>query len=83
MLTEFNFIQSKANYSLFTKTTLASFIALLVYIDNIIILMSFNDSYGTKVQDFLSTKFKIRILGSLKYFLSMEVARSQKGIQIC
>lgn len=80
-LREFGFTQSKADYSLFTKNILASFTALLVYVDDII-LMSSNASSSTEVCDFLVTKFKIKTLGSLKYILNMEVVCSKKGIQI-
>ncbi|KAL8112007.1 hypothetical protein AgCh_019640 [Apium graveolens] len=34
------------------------------------------------VKDFLATKFKIKDLGALKYFLGLEVARSTSGIYI-
>lgn len=32
---------------------------------------------------FLSSRFKLKDLGPLKYFLSIEVARSHKGVSIC
>lgn len=32
---------------------------------------------------FLDQKFKLKELGSLKYFLGLEVARSNQGISIC
>ncbi|KAF5458162.1 hypothetical protein F2P56_022217 [Juglans regia] len=81
-LAEFGFIQSKLDYSLFTKHTHTSFVALLVYVDNII-LMSSGVASREAVKHFLETKFKIKTLGSLKYFLGMEIAQSQHGIQLC
>jgi hypothetical protein len=39
-LLEFQFIQSKADYTLFTRTQGSSFIALLVYVDDIVIASS-------------------------------------------
>ncbi|XP_042973211.1 uncharacterized mitochondrial protein AtMg00810-like [Carya illinoinensis] len=74
--------QSKSDYSLFIKHTTSSFTALLVYIDDIIV-MSLNHTSTDEVKKLLSTKFKIKNLGSLKYFLGMEIARSKNGIQIC
>ncbi|XP_042964688.1 uncharacterized mitochondrial protein AtMg00810-like [Carya illinoinensis] len=56
--------------------------ALLVYIDDIV-LLSLDSTSTTAVKKFLETKFKIKDLGSLKYFLGMEVGRSKKGIQLC
>ena len=34
----------------------------------------------SQLQDYLATEFKIKDLGELKYFLRIEVARSQQGI---
>ncbi|KAF5472623.1 hypothetical protein F2P56_009325 [Juglans regia] len=74
--------QSKVDYSLFTRSNGASFIALLVYVDDI--LIASNDSHVIDdLKLLLDTKFKLKDLGQLKYFLGLEVARSPKGISLC
>ncbi|CAN1263655.1 Retrovirus-related Pol polyprotein from transposon TNT 1-94 [Linum perenne] len=85
-LTEFllgsGYSQSKCDYSLFTKSVNGLFIAVLVYVDDIIIT-------GTDLPTIQSLKtqldkaFTIKDLGSLKYFLGLEIARSSKGISVC
>ena len=80
-LLNFGFIQSKADYSLFTHTKGASFTALLVYVDDI--LLTGNDpSCIADLKQLLDTKFGLKDLGLLKYFLGLEVARSAKGISL-
>lgn len=54
----------------------------LIYVDDII-LMSSDVTSWEAVKCFLETKFKLKTLGVLKYFLGMEIAWSQHGIQIC
>ncbi|XP_072950413.1 uncharacterized protein [Typha angustifolia] len=73
------FHQSKSDYSLFTKGSGTNFIALLVYVDDIIITGS-NPQAITSLKEFLNTHFKFKDLGKLKYFLGLEIARSAKGI---
>ncbi|GJW90367.1 ribonuclease H-like domain-containing protein [Tanacetum coccineum] len=70
---------SKSDYSLFTKTDHNSFIALLVYVDDIIIT---GNDVGKieKFKAYLNTKFKIKDLGKLKYFLGIEVIDTDKGL---
>lgn len=79
---EFGFVQSKDDYSLFTKTTSTSFTALLVYVNDII-LLSLDASSNATMKQFWKSKFKIKDIGSLKYFIGIEVRRSNKGIQPC
>ncbi|XP_042974819.1 uncharacterized mitochondrial protein AtMg00810-like [Carya illinoinensis] len=67
--------QFKANYSRFTKAEGSSFIALLIYIDDI--LIASNDMKSIELlKSLLNEKFKLKDLGNLKYFLGLEVAQS-------
>ena len=56
--------------------------ALLVYVDDVLIASNDKD----KVDQFkvlLDQKFKLKDLGDLKFFLGLEVARTNKGIVLC
>ncbi|RVW99485.1 Retrovirus-related Pol polyprotein from transposon RE1 [Vitis vinifera] len=75
------FVQSKADYSLFTCRKGKSFTALLIYVDDI--LITGNDANAiVALKQFLHSHFRIKDLGDLKYFLGIEVSRSKKGISI-
>lgn len=80
-LLEFGFSQSRSDYSLFTLISANSFTALLVYVDDIVVASDSLDSIAV-IKNFLDRKFKIKDLGSLKYFLGIEVARSPQEIHI-
>lgn len=54
----------------------------LVYVDDIIIASN-NDSEVDTLKNQLKSYFKLRDLGSLKYLLGLEIARSSKGIHVC
>jgi hypothetical protein len=75
------FTQSKADYSLFTRTQASSFIALLVYVDDIVIA-SDNVAVVSELTQFLNSVFSLKDLGPLKFFLGIKVACSAKGISI-
>ncbi|GJT50877.1 ribonuclease H-like domain-containing protein, partial [Tanacetum coccineum] len=58
------------------------FIALLLYVDDIVI--TGNDDIGiNEFKLFLSTKFLIKDLGTLKYFLGIEVIENDLGLCMC
>ncbi|GKA36056.1 ribonuclease H-like domain-containing protein [Tanacetum coccineum] len=71
--------KSKFDYSLYTKHRSGMFIALLVYIDDIMITGSDIDGIN-EFKLFLSTKFLIKYLGCLKYFLGIEVIENDLGL---
>jgi hypothetical protein len=75
------FTQSKADYSLFTRQDGSSFIALLVYVDDILIASS-DIAAVTKLKQFLDAQFKLKDLGPVRYFLGFEIARSTQGISV-
>ena len=78
-LIEKGFTQSKSDYSLFTSGSGASLVVLLVYVDDIV-LASPNMSRLQFVQQQLQDSFKLKVLGDLKYFLGLEIAKSSHGI---
>ncbi|XP_071738757.1 uncharacterized mitochondrial protein AtMg00810-like [Rutidosis leptorrhynchoides] len=78
-LVENGFSQRKNDYSLFIKSLNGVFIALLVYVDDIVVTGN-NVEEILKFKRFLSSKFKIKDLGVLKYFLGIEVIRSDTEI---
>ena len=75
------FQQSKADYTLFTRTQNGCHISLLVYVDDII--LASNDLEVVKLLTTeLNSQFKLNDLGSLKFFLGLEVARNPAGISV-
>ena len=59
-----------------------SFLALLVYVDDTIVASNDNQAVSN-LKLFLNSRFKMKDLGPLKYFLGLEVARSAQGISVC
>ncbi|XP_039170375.1 uncharacterized mitochondrial protein AtMg00810-like [Eucalyptus grandis] len=78
-LTNVGFEHSKYDYALFTRTTKDSSIYLLIYVDDILV-MGNNDSDVAKFKRYLHSTFHIKDLGPPKYFLGIEIARSNEGI---
>ncbi|GJR41783.1 ribonuclease H-like domain-containing protein [Tanacetum coccineum] len=78
-LVDNGFVQSKFDYSLFTKKYDDVFIALLVYVDDIVITGN-NLSEIEKFKLFLKSKFQIKDLEKLKYFLGIKFLDNKDGI---
>jgi len=75
------YTQSMNDYSLFINSSEGSFMALLVYVDDIILAGNDKEEIG-RVKEALNKTFKIKDLRDLRYFLGFEVARSKKGIMM-
>ncbi|KAK3032613.1 hypothetical protein RJ639_036573 [Escallonia herrerae] len=73
------FIQSQSDHSLFTFARKGSFLAVLIYVDDVIVTGT-DSAKISWLKHYLDTKFHIKDLGKLKYFLGIEVARSSDGI---
>ncbi|KAL4323650.1 hypothetical protein GQ457_11G006340 [Hibiscus cannabinus] len=75
----FGFSQSPHEHSLFVKGSGDSMVALLVYVDDII-LAGKDLKLLAEVQTFLQSSFKLKELDNLKLFLGFEIARNKTGI---
>lgn len=70
--------QCLSNYTLFMKHLNGKLIALSVYVDNIVI--NGNDNVEVqRLKNRVKEESKIKDLGPLKYFISIDVARSKDG----
>lgn len=78
VLLENGFEQSKSDYSLFTKSKNDLFLVVLVYVDDILVTGN-NEVEINKFKGFLSSKFLIKDLEKLKYFLGIEVLENGHG----
>ncbi|GJV52471.1 ribonuclease H-like domain-containing protein [Tanacetum coccineum] len=78
-LEEVVYMKPPEDYSLYTKSDKGVFLALLVYVDDIIITGN-NVFEIEKFKVFLKSKFMIKDLGKLKYFLGIKVIDTDKGI---
>ena len=81
-LVQFGFVQSKADHSLFTLRDGMTFTVVLVYVDDLIIAGN-SPSKCQVLKTYLNDRFHIKDLGSLKYFLGLDVTRSPDGIMLC
>ena len=76
---EFGYKQSNSYHTLFIKHKEGKVTALIVYVDDMV--LTGDDPCEMKaLQEYLATKFEMKDLGQLKYFLGIEVARSKHGV---
>ena len=78
---QMGFVQSKSDYSLFTHTQGNSFTVLLVYVDDIL-LTGNNPACVDSLKKLLDDRFDLKDLGSLRYFLGLDVARTDANISL-
>lgn len=80
-LISLGFVQSRHDHSLFTMITASSFIAALIYVDDIL-MTGDSISVMDTVKQALHAKFTIKDLGVATYFLGMEIYKTPTGIFI-
>ncbi|KAL4324612.1 hypothetical protein GQ457_11G008400 [Hibiscus cannabinus] len=78
---QYGFVQSPSEHSLFVKGAGDDLVVLLVYVDDIVLAGKILELLKD-VQSFLQKNFKLKELGSLKYFLGFEIARNNTGISL-
>lgn len=81
-LLSLGFITSRADPSLFVKYDHCTITYLLVYVDDIVLTGNSPFYCDTLIQQ-LSSKFTMKNLGSLHYFLGLEVHRSPDSLFLC
>ncbi|CAL1368567.1 unnamed protein product [Linum trigynum] len=81
-ISNLGFQQSRNDPSLFTRTTAAGAVALLLYVDDMAITGSDHDGIQ-RLKEGLNASFNLKDLGELSYFLGLEVNRDSRGILLC
>ena len=76
------FTKAHGDHTLFLRQIGDDFVAILVYVDDIVIA-STSEVITTQLISDLKSFFKLRVLGSLKFFLGLEISRNTEGIFIC
>lgn len=75
------FKQSTTDPSLFIKTDNNCFIALTVYVDDVILARN-DESAIKEIKSYLHKCFSIKYLGRLKFIMGLEIARNKEGIHL-
>ena len=78
----FGYHQSNSDHTLFLKRRRELIICLIIYVNDIIITGNKRKQIGI-LKEKLFNEFEMKDLGRLKYFLGIEVLRSNEGIFIC
>jgi Reverse transcriptase (RNA-dependent DNA polymerase) len=77
----YDFEQSDSDHTLFFKRQQEKLTVLIIYVDDMIITGNDKDEIK-RLEERLSTEFEMKSLGRLKYFLGIEVMRSERGITL-
>ncbi|KAL0379287.1 UNVERIFIED_CONTAM: Retrovirus-related Pol polyprotein from transposon RE1 [Sesamum radiatum] len=77
----FGFVQSSNDHCLFTMGSQDTFVALLIYVDDVLIT-SPSVSLITDGKNYLDGLFTIKDLGVARYFLGLQIARSPAGTSV-
>lgn len=81
-LVEYGFTECHTDHSLFVYSYDLIFLAVLIYVDDLVI--AGNDTIAcTNFKQYLSQCFYMKDLGSIKYFLGLELARGFNGLFMC
>ncbi|KAL0385499.1 UNVERIFIED_CONTAM: Retrovirus-related Pol polyprotein from transposon RE2 [Sesamum radiatum] len=80
-ITEYGFVQSAHDHCLFTKSTPQGLMALLLYVDDILITGPSISDIQT-VKNYLHALFTIKDIGDARYFLGLEIARNSTGLYV-
>ena len=81
LITTWNFQSSKADTSLFFKEIHGSIILILIYVDDILITGANSKELERFISEF-SRMFALKDLGTLSYFLGIEVAYAQDSMYL-
>jgi len=75
----FGYRQSNWDHTLFLKHRDEKVTTLIVYVDDMVVTGN-DPAEQAALKNYLSTEFEMKDLGSLKYFLGIEVSRCKSGI---
>ncbi|KAJ3691762.1 hypothetical protein LUZ61_020926 [Rhynchospora tenuis] len=80
-LLDLGFVESQYDPSLFISTNSKHFTIILVYVDDILVTGS-NPSFISEFTSILHSKFSLKDLGSINYFLGIEISTLPKGLHL-
>jgi len=81
-LHDYGFCQSPPDHFIFVYRKGKVFLALLIYVDDLVLTGS-SLTHCDGFKQYLHQCFKLNDLGRLKYFLGIEVAHSSEGLFLC